>query len=78
MKAQARFIVNYVELDEAERLSIKPPESIWEFGELYFKLSDVSCAFITTEGNISIYISGEHWVIKFEKELWEAITRELS
>jgi hypothetical protein len=78
MKAERIFLENVEEHDQHHKLGLtkKPPIQTLSL-PFYFNINCVTEAFVTTDGHITIFISGRSMILKFDKKTWLRLIEHL-
>lgn len=65
------------DVEKAETLGLKKPEPILEEGEIHFDVTYIHLAYLNKKGEIIIYLPSGHWILEYNKDLWDKIKEHL-
>ena len=60
-------------IEKAQNLGMPEPIPIERLGEFYFDLEYIHAAYINHENDIVIYLPSGHWILEYDKSLWDKI-----
>ncbi len=78
MKAKANLVINYAEIEQAEKLNYEGPDPKYKEFEINFDISGVNCYYLNMDGNINMSLFGEAWTIMYDKELIKALDKQIN
>ena len=73
MIANASFIANQNEIDEANKFGVDIPRPKYRYDDFHFNLKYVANAYRSPLGHIVISMHGQQWYLKYDNELWSRI-----
>ncbi len=75
MKATISLIMNSKEIEKAEELNLKIPDTEYHKTPMYFDVDKVDYAYLNPDNEIIININGVRFACVYEKELWENLIK---
>lgn len=79
MKLKTIKLINYQEIEEAQRLQIPLPERIIDWDDFWFFKEDIKMAYVTDNDNINIHFNNdEYYTVPKNKETIEFLNQHFN
>jgi len=76
MKVRALLITNGKDLDKAKDMGCEIDEEFNEF-DIYIRPEVISWAYVSTRGDIVLWLGDESFVIEYDEDIWNKIKNHI-